>query len=131
VQYQTPEDSVRQTVQGFGDVLKNVPLSGTTEIASLAIKENYRDYLAPNVLDQWVRNPNQAIGRLTSSPWPERIDIESITRNDDGTYTVEGEIVYMTSEEMAHGGDAGYETVTVTVEQLDSRWFITYATVTR
>lgn len=119
IQYQTPEDDVRHTVESFGDVLKNVPLSAEPAITSQTIEENYLEYLTPQLRDQWTRNPNQALGRLTSSPWPERIDVETITKTTDETfgeaYLVKANIVYMTSEEMAHGGDAGRDSVTFTL----------------
>lgn len=114
IQYQTPEDDVRYAVERFGDVLKNVPLSGEPSIASQAIEENYLEYLTPQLRDQWSRNPNQALGRLTSSPWPERIDILSIEKAGE-EYTVHAEIVYMTSQEMANGGDSGRDAVTFTL----------------
>jgi hypothetical protein len=131
VEYQTPEDTVRRVVEDFGDVIKNVPLAGTPEIVTLAIRENYSIYLSDELLNQWVRNNNQALGRETSSPWPERIDIESITKNESGDYTVKGEVVSMTSQEMVHGGDAGREAITLTVEPAGQRWVIGAITVQR
>ncbi|MEO5927343.1 MAG: hypothetical protein ABIO72_01440 [Patescibacteria group bacterium] len=95
-------------------MLKNVPLSGTTEIAAQMIEESYLQYLTPDLRDRWKRNPDQALGRLTSSPWPERIDILSIEKTGED-YTVHAEVVYMTSQEMAHGGDAGRDKVTLTL----------------
>lgn len=131
IEHQTPEDDIRHRVEEFGNVIKNVPLAATPEIVTLAVRENYSIYLSDELLNQWARNPNQALGRETSSPWPERIDVESITKEENGNYTVKGEIVSMTSQEMAHGGDAGREAITLTVEPAGQRWVIGAITVQR
>src|SRR4051812_39369466 len=61
---------VQKLVADFGAHLKNVPLSGTPDIARQAIQQNYSEYVSPALLEQWITDPDLAPGRLTSSPWP-------------------------------------------------------------
>jgi hypothetical protein len=50
-----------------------------------------------------------------SSPWPARIDVTDVQIMEDGGYEVIGDVVYLTSEELARGGSASRESVAVTV----------------
>lgn len=50
--------------------------------------------------------PDHAPGREISSPWPERIEIRSVAAAGPGRGCVAGEVVYLTSVEMVHGGAA-------------------------
>ncbi len=101
------EVAVRMVVENLGKVLKNVPLSGSRDLAALAMQENYAGYLSADLLTRWKSNPIKALGRLTSSPWPERIEITRVERRAGTRFVVFGEIVLMTSKELAEGGEAG------------------------
>jgi hypothetical protein len=88
--------SARATVEAFGRVLKNVPLTGTPEIAREAIEQQYAPYVTPELLSQWLANPQSAPGRLTSSPSPDRIGIATVTEQGNGRL-VSGEVIMITS----------------------------------
>ncbi len=53
----------------------------------------YVSYVAPSLLQVWTADPTKAPGRHTSSPWPDSIDIVSITKINDTTYSVEGNVL--------------------------------------
>lgn len=88
---------VRMTVSGFGDQLKQVPLLAPDDLVSKAMDMYYGLYVSPELLTTWKQDPQDAPGRLTSSPWPDRIEITAVTKNQDGTYTIDGNIVEVTS----------------------------------
>ncbi|HOQ09731.1 MAG TPA: copper amine oxidase N-terminal domain-containing protein, partial [Syntrophomonadaceae bacterium] len=74
----TPDNEqavVSKLVADFGQRLKNVSLLAPDDVVTKSIKENYAEYVSPELLAQWQKDPANAPGRLTSSPWPERIDI--------------------------------------------------------
>ncbi|MCK9360889.1 hypothetical protein M0Q28_01530 [Patescibacteria group bacterium] len=101
------EVAVRGVVENLGKALKNVPLSGSRDVATQAMDEQYRGYVSAALLQRWKSDPVNALGRLTSSPWPERIDILRVERRAATRYVVFGEVVLMTSVELTEGGDAG------------------------
>ena len=114
---QTEEMAVKDVVIGFGRVLKNVSLLSPT--ATEDIETNYKDFLSPALLDQWKADPSKALGRLTSSPWPESIEVGSIGRFGSGAYDVSGKIIDMTS-----AGMAGSRAVQIGVVKFGDRWLI-------
>jgi hypothetical protein len=95
----SPEDTTQITVvvEAFGRRLQLVSLLSPT--AADDIRSQYADYIAPTLLDQWAADPAHAPGRMTSSPWPDRIEISSLTKISTGLYAVSGEIVEVTSVE--------------------------------
>lgn len=117
--------AVEKLVADFGKTLKNVSLTAPEDVAAKSIKENYAAYVAPALLTKWQSDPANAPGRLTSSPWPERIDITYAEKLSDVKYQVQGEIIEMTSVEMANGGYAAKRPVVLAVEKADGKWVIT------
>ncbi|MBZ4662899.1 MAG: hypothetical protein JG776_581 [Caloramator sp.] len=97
---------VVKIVDGFGSKLKNVPLLAPKEIIIKYIKDNYSIYVIDRLLEKWIKEPKKAPGRLTSSPWPDRIEIKSINKIDKYTYKVTGEIIEITSSEIVLDGVA-------------------------
>lgn len=120
------EVAVREVVENFGEVLKNVPLSGSRDTAVQGMDEHYRGYVSASLLQRWKSDPAQAIGRLTSSPWPDRIEIIRIERQAVTRYLVIGEIVSLTS-----AGEAARERIELRVEDVGNVWLITEATIER
>jgi hypothetical protein len=117
------EAAVRAVVEGFGEVLKMVALLSPT--AAQDIQLQYGAYVAPDLLNQWVNDLTQAPGKLTSSPWPERITITTLTKNATGGYDVSGTVDYLTSVEVTGGGVAYQSPVQITVEMVQGQWMIT------
>ena len=119
------ENAISQLVEDFGKRLKNVSLLAPAEVAAKSIKENYAGYVAPALLAQWQNDPENAPGRVTSSPWPERIDIIETKKLSDTKYQVKGEIIEMTSADIVNDGLAVKRPVVLTVEKIDKSWLIT------
>mgnify|MGYP001233870688 CR=1 FL=1 len=114
---------VKSVVENFGQQIKNVSLLNPN--ASQLIDQYYKDYVSQDLLNQWKANPANALGRQTSSPWPDRIDVTNVQRTANDTYTVEGNIIEVTSQEQANGGAAATRPATFTVKNIEGRWLIT------
>jgi hypothetical protein len=117
---------VTALVENFGSKLKEVSLSDPEEVVSLEIKNVYAPFVSSKLLLDLTSNPTKAPGREVSSPWPEKIEIVSMDKQDSHTIRVVGNIVLMTSTEMAQGGNAGETPVVLWVRNTDATgaWLI-------
>jgi hypothetical protein len=123
-QLSAEETAVVQLVKDFGEKLKNVSLLAPEDVVKASIQENYGNYVAPALLEKWQEDLVNVPGRVTSSPWPERIDVTKVQKISDSRYDIQATIIEMTGVEMAGGGIAGQRTVTLTVEKYEDRWLI-------
>lgn len=112
------EGDVRTTIAQFGNQLNSVSLLAPT--AAEDIERTYGPFVAPELLASWVANPESAPGRQTSSPWPDHIEVDSVTKNETGNYDVAGRIILKTST-----GDAGSVPVSITVSDVGGSFLIT------
>lgn len=120
-------DETRQVtavVQGLGGKLQLVSLLSPTAAAD--IQAQYKDYVSSDLLTQWAADPSMAPGRLTSSPWPDHIDIASMAKDPTGAILVKGIIVEVTSVEANTGGAAATIPVEITLQKnAQGSWQIT------
>ncbi|MGQ9824382.1 MAG: hypothetical protein ACUVSK_05195, partial [Desulfotomaculales bacterium] len=72
--------AVTALVEDFGGRLQAVSLLAPKEAVQKSIRENYGDLVMPALLAWWLENPAGAPGRELSSPWPDRIEIRSVTK---------------------------------------------------
>lgn len=112
------EGDVRTTIAQFGNQLNSVSLLAPSAAEDIA--RTYGPFVAPELLASWVANPESAPGRLTSSPWPDHIEVDSVTKNEEGSYDVAGRIILKTST-----GDAGSVPVSLTVSDVNGSFLIT------
>lgn len=112
------EGDVRTTVAGFGNQLNSVSLLSPS--ASEEIQHAYRPYVTPELLAGWIADPSTAPGRDASSPWPDHIEVDSVTLMEDGSYEVMGRVMLKTSD-----GDAGIIPVALTVASIEGSYLIT------
>jgi hypothetical protein len=118
------ESDVISLVEKFGDVLKKVSLSAPDDVVAKEIKENYADFVTPELLTKWQSDPQSAPGRMLSSPWPDRIDVKSVEADRNGGYVVSGKIIEVTSTELQNSGAAAKKRVTLGVIRKENRWLI-------
>ncbi len=91
------EEAIRILVTDFGHQLQKVSLLDGVGVAS-AMSQSYGPYITPALLLEWQTDPRKALGRRTSSPWPEEIVINSITQTGGGfSYEVVGHIIEVTN----------------------------------
>ena len=86
------------------------------------MQENYGDSVSPTLLVKWQNDPQNAPGRMLSSPWPDRIEIINIEKISEYAYKVEGKIIEITSTDMAGGGFAAKRPIILMVKRIDNRW---------
>ncbi|MFA6940537.1 MAG: hypothetical protein WCQ54_06070, partial [Clostridiaceae bacterium] len=109
--------------------LKSVPLLASKDALRKSMEENYGSYVTSPLIEKWINDPQNAPGRLTSSPWPDRIEIQSIKKISKVTYEVKGEIIEITSTEMIDGGYAAKRPITLLVKKTNNRWMIYHVTL--
>ena len=115
---------VTNLVKSFGSKLQNFSLLASKDIVEKEMKKNYEKIITPQLLSKWSTNPLSAPGRLTSSPWPDRIDIKSVTKLSSTEYEVKGEIIEITSVEKVNGGYAAKRPITLKIKKTDNHWLI-------
>ncbi|MBS3902918.1 MAG: hypothetical protein KGZ30_00905 [Anaplasmataceae bacterium] len=123
-----PEEEIRALVTEFGTKLKDVNLLAPKDEVLKAIKENYGSYVSEGLLEGWEMDPERAPGRLTSSPWPDRIEVLSIEVTEDDAYDVQGLVIEVTSTEVGTSTSsqpAAQYPVGMIVRNQDGRWVIT------
>lgn len=121
---QNDQKAVSALVIDFGTKLSMVSLQAPADAVKKSIQENYGSYVSPGLMEKWIKYPLQAPGRLTSSPWPDRIEILSTSKMSSGSYEVKGEVIEITSQEKASGGAAAKYPITLQVKKLDEGWLI-------
>jgi NAD(P)-dependent dehydrogenase (short-subunit alcohol dehydrogenase family) len=115
------EEGARQVAEELGARLKTVShLAADTSVAR-QLRTAYAPLVTPALLDRWLADPARAPGRELSSPWPERIEVDSVTAAGARECRVDGRIVYLTSQEAAQGGSADTRAVQLRVTHTD-RW---------
>jgi hypothetical protein len=121
------DDAIRAQVTEFGSKLKNVSLLMSPTDVRSQMELHYGKFLTPELLLEWQREPAKALGRSVSSPWPDRIEVVSITNDDNTGYKVEGNVIEVTSADKPLEPTAIYP-VTLTVQKRDGDWLISSMT---
>jgi len=88
---------IKKLVEDFGKVLVNVSLLSPPDILKNDMEKYYSPFVFKDLISQWLDDPMKAQGRLTSSPWPERIEIRTIENITPYSYLVKGDIIEVTS----------------------------------
>jgi hypothetical protein len=92
-----PERAVRRLVALFGSRMQTVSLLVPDSLAASRLQEAYGSLVTPDLLSDWMARPTVAPGRRVSSPWPDRIEVQSVTPSGADEYLVTGSLVYETS----------------------------------
>lgn len=111
-------------VEDFGEQLKMVSLLAPEDLLKEYMNEYYKDFVSEELIEKWLKDPVKAPGKLTSSPWPECIDVLSVEKIEDNKYRVHGSIIELTSVEAEHGGIAATREITLEVNKKDDKWVI-------
>ncbi|QAT50457.1 hypothetical protein EQM14_12175 [Caproiciproducens sp. NJN-50] len=123
------EAAVRDLVTGFGGQLQKVSLLAAKEAVASDMQKYYGEYVSPSLLKEWQSEPSSAPGRLTSSPWPDRIEILSVEKQADDAYDVTGEIIEKTSADVSGGQQSGKQGIKLSVQKIGGRWMIVDVTL--
>lgn len=118
------KEYISNLVHEFGTRLQKVSLQAPKEVLESNVRENYADYVSEELLDKWIKDPLEAPGRLTSSPWPDRIEIESIDKISEREYEVKGSIIEVTSTDIEKGTFSAKRPVVIKVVKENDLWLI-------
>lgn len=118
------KSEIEETVIRFGSRLKNVPLLISKNVLRKSMVNNYGDFVTDELIEKWVNDPKNAPGRLTSSPWPDRIEINSIKKLSGNNYEINGDIIEITSMELTGGGYAAKRPITLLLKIKKGKWII-------
>lgn len=121
---ESDEATVESLVKEFGSRIQMVALLGPEDQLRQSMEENYGDFVSLRLLQKWQGEPETALGRLTSSPWPDRIEITSTARLSDDEYEVNGNMIEITSAEKESGGIAAQRPISLIVKKMEDRWLI-------
>jgi len=116
------ETEVRELVKDFGKKLQIVSLQAPD--AAQEIQDQYSGFVEPALLEIWMNNVMDAPGRSVSSPWPDRIEIITLTKEDSDRYVITGSVIEVTSLEVANGGIAAKIPVRIVVQNDQGHWRI-------
>ena len=89
------EAEVRDLVESFGAKLKLISLLAPT--AAEDLQKQYSEFVSPALLESWMNDVSKAPGRMVSSPWPDRIEITTLSKEDSHKYEVTGFVIEITS----------------------------------
>ena len=118
------KQSVTDLVTDFGDKLQMVSLLAPANTVKQSMQENYEKFVSPDLLAKWQSDPANAPGRVSSSPWPDRIEVSSVQKLSDDSYEVKGEVIEITSTEVGSDKAAARRPITCTVKKLAQGWRI-------
>jgi hypothetical protein len=117
--------AIEKLIDQLGQKLKNVSLSSPPDILKDHLEENYKGLISGELIQKWADNPSQGLGRQTSSPWPDRIEIDQIKKVGPGHYLLTGQVIEVTSVEVSQGGYSGKYPVDLTVTLQEGQWLVT------
>ncbi|WP_157677480.1 hypothetical protein [Dehalobacterium formicoaceticum] len=126
---ESEESEVLALVEDFGHQLQKVSLLAPQDTLRQTMEENYRDFVSSALIEKWSKDPQNAPGRLTSSPWPDRIEVQYTERMGEELYKVEGIIIEITSQEKEQSGTAARRPITLIVKNTSSGWQIDEVTL--
>jgi len=118
------KNAVTAVVVGFGQKLQKVSLLASSKDLKKSMEENYGSYVTSELLAEFLSNPDNAPGRLTPSPWPDRIEITSAEKTSEGLYKVAGTIIEVTSAGQDTANAAAKRPITLEVKNTDGKWLI-------
>ena len=118
------EETIKDIVTRFGSKLQNVSLLADKKNVKKAMEENYKGFVTESLLEKWIDDPVSAPGRLTSSPWPDRIEIKEIKKPKDNFYQVKGEIIEITSNEKDKDEAESKRNISLILKKVNGKWLI-------
>ena len=113
---------VSQFVEAFGRQLQTVSLLAPDAAQELQVK--YAPFVSPALLKTWAQDLSKAPGRTVSSPWPDRIEVLRMIRLSPAQYLVTGQIIEVTSAEVANGGAFDKIPVSLIVDEVQGTLLI-------
>ena len=111
-------------VERFGKQMQKISVLAPPDAVRGELPKAYGGLLSPELLKSWQAHPDQIIGREGSSPWPDRIGIKQVDCAADDACRVTGDVDYITSNEVEHGGVFMRRAITLDVTHSGNDWRI-------
>ncbi|HWQ29573.1 MAG TPA: hypothetical protein VN549_01180 [Negativicutes bacterium] len=121
------EAAVRNIVEDFGKKLQSVSLLAPQDVLEKSMKENYGEFVTQELIEKWISDPEKAPGRLTSSPWPDSIEMLAVERISDNECQVRGKIVEVANAEGSGTKTVAKRPITLDLKKTDGKWLISGA----
>lgn len=118
------KEKIISLIKDFGSKLQMVSLLSPKDALEESMNENYGKFVTQELIDKWLNDPESGPGRLVSSPWPDRIEIQSIDKLSEDKYEVKGEIIEITSMNKEDEKFAVSRLVSLIVKKIDNKWLI-------
>lgn len=116
------ESQIRDLVENFGKRLQAVSLLAPD--AAQEIQNQYSEFVSSTLLETWMQDVSKAPGRMVSSPWPDRIEITTLSKQASDRYEITGDVIEVTSLEAVNGKAAARIPVHLIVQKNQGRWQI-------
>lgn len=111
-------------VERFGKQMQKISVLAPPPAVRGELPKAYGGLLSPELLKDWQAHPDQIIGREGSSPWPDRIEIKQVDCATNGACRVTGDVDYITSNEVEHGGVFMRRAITLDLADTAHGWRI-------
>jgi hypothetical protein len=118
------EYAVAAITNAFGANLKMVSLVAPAADVAAAMDSYYKPFVTPALLATWKSDPSIAPGKKTSSPYPDKIEIASVSKLTDKTYRVVGNVMEVTNSTTGTKPASNYPMI-LSFENIDGVWLIT------
>ncbi len=113
------ESEIKKLLDLFVQRMQLITLASPLERIKEMIKDAYHELVTEELLNQWLNSPQEAPGKITSSPWPDKIEIKKLSKINPNEYQVEGSLIWMTST-----GFAKEDKVEIKILKKDSKWLL-------
>lgn len=117
------EQSIRTLITTFGSKMKNVNRKAVKQAdLKKQITDNYKGLISDALYSSWETDPSLAPGRPASSPWPDRIEIDSMAQTKpvvSEEYEIQANLVWLTSQ-----GESSKEPLIIRVVKEHDQWVI-------
>jgi len=114
---------IRTLVTEFGTKLQFVSLAAPTDLRRAAMEVHFGQFVAPELIQAWAPEGTEALGRYSSSPRPDRIDIVEV-RHAGTNYVVEANVIEVASTPEGDEQPAVVYPVTLSLEKRQGEWKI-------
>lgn len=121
---ESEKKAVQEVVLEFGNTLQMVSLLAPEDVVKKSMEENYKPFVSSALLEKWQKDIEAAPGRLTSSPYPDHIEILSIEKLSEYSYKVKGEIVEVTAMDKLSGGFTAKQPIMLIIKNINNTWLI-------
>ncbi|MBP9851780.1 MAG: hypothetical protein KBC67_00785 [Candidatus Pacebacteria bacterium] len=118
------EYAVAGITNAFGANLKMVSLTAEPALVAESMDRQYKPFVTEKLLAEWKADPTKALGRQTSSPYPDKIEIASVSKVSKKSYVVTGNVIEVATGTKGAVTTVSVYPVTLTYKNIRGVWLI-------